>query len=85
MLWLPAYDINTCMKVNLFFSLLLALFVALSIFAQKGKVTEFRSKTDPVIIGEIAPDFTLKDENGKTFSLSAIKQSTVLVFYRGYW
>lgn len=44
-----------------------------------------RSKTEPLKLGEIAPDFALKDQNGKEVKLSKIKQNVMLVFYRGYW
>jgi cytochrome oxidase Cu insertion factor (SCO1/SenC/PrrC family) len=33
-----------------------------------------------------APDFTLNDQDGKSFTLSGLRGSpVVLVFYRGYW
>lgn len=37
--------------------------------------------------GDVAPDFTLEDQDGKPVSLSDYrgKQTVVLVFYRGYW
>jgi cytochrome oxidase Cu insertion factor (SCO1/SenC/PrrC family) len=36
--------------------------------------------------GQIAPDFTLKDQNGKDFRLSNQRGHWVLLFfYRGYW
>ena len=40
-----------------------------------------------VAVGDIAPDFTLEDQNGRKFTLSAeLKtQPVVLIFYRGYW
>ncbi len=44
-----------------------------------------RSNTEPLKIGEIAPDFNLSDENGRQIALSAAKKPVVLVFYRGYW
>ena len=44
-----------------------------------------RNKTEPLKLGEIAPDFALKDQNGKEVKLSKIKQNVMLVFYRGYW
>jgi cytochrome oxidase Cu insertion factor (SCO1/SenC/PrrC family) len=35
---------------------------------------------------QIAPDFTLNDQDGKPFTLSSLRGSrVVLVFYRGYW
>lgn len=40
----------------------------------------------PPQLGEIAPDFTLADQNGKPVRLSAARGGkVVLVFYRGYW
>ena len=37
-------------------------------------------------VGGVAPDFTLRDQNGKTVTLSAARgANVVLVFYRGYW
>jgi cytochrome oxidase Cu insertion factor (SCO1/SenC/PrrC family) len=36
--------------------------------------------------GEVAPDFTLQDENGRPFHLASARGSrVVLIFYRGYW
>jgi cytochrome oxidase Cu insertion factor (SCO1/SenC/PrrC family) len=36
--------------------------------------------------GEVAPDFTLQDENGQPFHLASAHGSrVVLIFYRGYW
>ena len=37
--------------------------------------------------GDIAPNFTLEDQDGKPLTLSDYrgKKAVVLVFYRGYW
>lgn len=36
--------------------------------------------------GQMAPDFALKDQNGKDFKLSGLRGHWVLLyFYRGYW
>jgi cytochrome oxidase Cu insertion factor (SCO1/SenC/PrrC family) len=37
--------------------------------------------------GDVAPDFTLPDQDGRNHSLSAErgKRPVVLIFYRGYW
>jgi len=36
--------------------------------------------------GQLAPDFTLRDQNDKAVTLSAARGAkVVLVFYRGYW
>ena len=37
-------------------------------------------------VGQPAPDFTLRDQNGKAIRLAAARGAkVVLVFYRGYW
>ena len=42
--------------------------------------------TRPPLAGEVAPDFTLADQNGKPVRLSTARGGkVVLVFYRGYW
>ena len=40
-----------------------------------------------VKVGNLAPDFTLEDMDGKPVTLSQFrgKKKVVLVFYRGYW
>ncbi len=45
------------------------------------------SRNTPIAIGEVAPDFTLEDQNKNKVILSAArgKSPVVLVFYRGYW
>ena len=53
-------------------------------FGQKME-TMNRSKTDPIKVGDTAPDFKLTNQNGKEITLSKAKSPTVLVFYRGYW
>lgn len=36
--------------------------------------------------GKLAPDFTLKDQQGKSFHLSSLRgKNVLLIFYRGYW
>ena len=59
--------------------------VTLSILISNAEAQTAASRTEPVKVGAIAPDFTLTDTNGRTVKLSAIKRPTVLVFYRGYW
>ena len=79
------------MKMRIFLMLGLLLVLGCTGDAQeKPKAAETRSsaareRTDPVKVGEVAPDFTLKDENGQAVTLSAVKRPVVLVFYRGYW
>ena len=44
-------------------------------------------RSEPIKTGDIAPDFTLSDNSGKSVTLSAAVKTApvVLVFYRGYW
>lgn len=74
-------------KILLVFSLLIVFNLIVS--AQKkpknDKMPTSKSKTEPLKIGETAPDFTLNDQNGKQTTLSKAKMPVVLVFYRGYW
>ena len=44
-------------------------------------------RTSPVAVGEMAPDFTLQDQQGRKVTLSDARGQSpvVLVFYRGYW
>jgi len=41
----------------------------------------------PAGVGDIAPDFTLPDQDGRRHTLSAErgKNAVVLIFYRGHW
>jgi hypothetical protein len=40
----------------------------------------------PAAEGKQPPDFTLADQNGKSFHLAAMRGKRVLlIFYRGYW
>jgi cytochrome oxidase Cu insertion factor (SCO1/SenC/PrrC family) len=52
-----------------------------------GLEGELQPRNEPVKVGEIAPDFTLEDQNGQKVTLSALRASapTVLAFYRGNW
>ena len=45
------------------------------------------ARTSPVGVGDVAPDFTLEDQDGRSVTLSQSrgKAPVVLVFYRGYW
>jgi cytochrome oxidase Cu insertion factor (SCO1/SenC/PrrC family) len=44
-------------------------------------------RSTPIGIGDVAPEFTLEDQNRNKVTLSAArgKSPVVLVFYRGYW
>lgn len=63
----------------------LKIFLLICLLTLGVNVYSQRSKTEPVKVGETAPDFTLKDQNGSEVKLSKLKQNVMLVFYRGYW
>ncbi|MBL7841153.1 MAG: AhpC/TSA family protein [Cyclobacteriaceae bacterium] len=46
-----------------------------------------QTKPNGLVVGEIAPDFTATDQTGKKVNLKQelVKNSVVLVFYRGQW
>lgn len=48
---------------------------------------DLKPRSSPVAVGEMAPDFTLEDQNNRKVTLSSARGSmpTVLVFYRGNW
>jgi peroxiredoxin len=68
------------MKLKIF--LLVASLAILSFTAQAQNA---KSKTEPIAVGGVAPDFTLNDQNGKSVTLSKVGKTTVLVFYRAFW
>lgn len=56
--------------------------------AQDGFVKELKIKRDKLAsraIGEIAPNFTVKDTNGEEFSLSDYRGKVVLIEFWGSW
>jgi hypothetical protein len=65
---------------------LLAVFIAVCSFAPGG-AAQAQPRAKPVGVGEMAPDFSLNDQNGRRHTLSAQrgKQPVVLIFYRGHW
>jgi len=67
-------------KFNIIYAAAFVVFAALGVFAQTAK-------TEAIMTGDIAPDFTLSDNSGKQITLSeAVKNApVVLVFYRGSW
>lgn len=52
--------------------------------AESGAAT----RSVPVGAGDMAPDFTLTDQDGRPHTLSkarATRDAVVLIFYRGHW
>ncbi|GEM_PF-1591466 len=73
---------------------IVALFLLVGTLAGSGVSRGLRSNQEneakraaPVGVGDKAPDFTLRDQQGKQITLSSArgKTPTVLVFFRGYW
>jgi cytochrome oxidase Cu insertion factor (SCO1/SenC/PrrC family) len=67
-----------------FFQIIVLLSVSIAA-ALQSPTTSVR--TTPIGVGDIAPNFTLEDQNGHKITLSDArgKNPVVLVFYRGYW
>ena len=66
---------------NLFPLVLLAFALAASPLAVA------QPRATPVGVGDVAPDFTLTDQDGRSHTLSAErgKRPVILLFYRGHW
>ena len=73
------------MKVLRTALLQIALLTSFATLTDAQSPTSQRSR--PVAVGEVAPDFTLEDQNGNKVALSdaRTRSPVVIVFYRGYW
>lgn len=82
----PARDTTGGMKtvklLTVLFQIALVSFISLCVTSGI-----YGQRTGPVAVGEVAPDFTLQDQNQNKVTLSEArtKSPVVLVFYRGYW
>ena len=76
------------MKIRLAVAFVL-FFIALSCTksgSNSGQEAELQPRANPVQVGELAPNFTLKDQNGQNVKLYDLSNApTVLAFYRGNW
>lgn len=73
------------MKVlTAFFQTLLLISISMASYLQSPNAA---LRSTPVTVGDVAPDFTLEDQNKNNITLSEArgKSPVVLVFYRGYW
>jgi hypothetical protein len=61
--------------------------LCLGSIALDSRAAPLSSRTTPVAVGEMAPDFLLEDHqrHKNTLSEARGKSPVVLVFYRGYW
>ena len=55
--------------------------------ASESSSEELKPRTSAVLVGEMAPSFTLEDQRNQKVTLSSARGTIpiVLVFYRGYW
>ena len=66
-----------------FFQTIVLLLLCMTVNSQSAGAAE----QTPIRAGDVAPDFTLEDQNRNKIKLSQShgKSAVVLVFYRGYW
>jgi cytochrome oxidase Cu insertion factor (SCO1/SenC/PrrC family) len=67
--------------------LILSFSCATKLNSPLSRADELKPRNSPLQVGEIAPDFTLENQNNGQVTLSSARGSrpTVLVFYRGNW
>ncbi len=73
------------MKVlTVFFQITVLLVASIAVTSQSSIEAK---RSTPIGLGDVAPDFTLLDQNGHKITLSDArgKSPVLLVFYRGYW
>jgi cytochrome oxidase Cu insertion factor (SCO1/SenC/PrrC family) len=68
----------------------LMILASLSCTAPQSSVTspdELKPRDTPLQVAEMAPDFTLEDQQNRKITLSEARSETpvMLVFYRGNW
>jgi len=70
--------------LTVFLQIIVLLSVSMAANLQSLSTT---ARKTPISVGDVAPDFTLEDQNGHKIALSDArgKSPVVLVFYRGYW
>jgi len=73
-----SHDVRSLGRISLLLLFLLLAFATSAQVLPKPQITSAEGKP--------APNFVLKDENGKTFGLTSLRgQRVLLLFYRGYW
>ena len=67
-----------------FFQTIVLLSLCMTVNSQSASAAK---QSTPITVGDVAPDFTLEDQNRNQIKLSEShgKSPVVLVFYRGYW
>jgi len=74
-------------ELRMLLIILIACLLVMLTGISQAKIEIMTQRTAPIAVSEVAPDFTLEDQNGQKFSLSESsgKGPVVLIFYRGYW
>ena len=87
MLYLLCFENNKIMKHRILLTFVLLAISSVSLFAQTPDETDLDLKyaVDMLKPGITAPDFTLKDINGKSVSLSDFKGKKVVVDFWASW
>ena len=87
MLYLLCFENNKIMKHRILLTFVLLAISSVSLFAQTPDETDLDLKyaVDMLKPGTTAPDFTLKDINGKSVSLSDFKGKKVVVDFWASW
>ncbi len=61
------------------------IFVLLASSLAMGQSKTYPKPQVSAAVGELAPDFTLKTQDAKTFRLADQRGWVLIFFYRGYW
>ena len=71
-------------RFTAFFQTVVLLWLCMALNSQPASAAD---RSTPIAVGDVAPDFTLEDQNRHQIKLSEShgKSPVVLVFYRGYW
>ncbi len=66
---------------------ILTTFIQLIVLSSMAMAFNLQSRTSPLTVGAMPPDFALEDQRGQKITLADArgKSPVVLVFYRGYW
>ncbi len=74
-------------RIVIVLALLIGALVSPALLAADAQPAGNAKRGAPVGAGDMAPDFTLEDQDGRSVTLSAEwkKRPVVLVFYRGNW
>ena len=78
---------NVFARIAIVLAVMISMLTSASLLAADTPPPAIAKRGAPVALGDMAPDFTLEDQDGRAVALSAEwkKRPLVLIFYRGYW